>query len=254
MNELVLYFSLKYDGDFLKIYEALANQEPVDKELKKYLMNEFMKTHCKYITIFDKEYPNILRKTNQPPFVIYYYGNLELLKKKTLAVIGSTRFDEYGKDITIDCVDELVENDVTIINGMACGIQTIALERAIKKGGKTIVVLGCGIEECYPKINNNLYESIKDNQLIISEYPFHTKVDNRKLIYRNRIIAAISHGVIVTQIKEKSSSMTTVGYALQEGKEVYCIPGQFRSEYNGTNILINNGANIYYGISSLELF
>lgn len=238
MEELVLYFSLKYEGNFQKIYQALLNKEPVNELLKNELKKELK---CSYTTIFSSDYPEALKQINCPPFVLYYYGNLSILKNKSVGIVGMRECDEYGRHATTYFAEKLVHNDYIIISGMAKGIDSIAHLSAIENGGKTVAVLGTGIEYCYPKENSELYEILKKDHLVLSEYPFRTSPEKKLFPYRNRIVSGLSDKLLITQSKLKSGTMITAGYALEQGKDVYCVPGRFY-DYEGCNSLISQGA------------
>ncbi len=247
MEELVLYFSLKYKGDFKCIYQALLDKEPIDELLKNELKKELK---CHYTTLFSHDYPECLKRINCPPFVLYYYGDLSLINNKTIGVIGMRDCDEYGRHATTYFTEKLVHNGYVIVSGMARGIDTIAHITSIENGGKTIAVLGTGIEYCYPKENMKLYEILKKDHLILSEYPFKTSPSKKLFPYRNRIVSALSEKILITQSKLKSGTMITAGYALEQGKDVYCIPGRFY-DYNGCNHLINQGAILVNSIKDI---
>ena len=240
MEEILLYFSLKYQGDFDKIFKALEQKEKVDLNLKEQL---FKTLKSRYTTLISDDYPESLKQINCPPFVLYYYGDLSLLKTKTIGVVGMRQMSEYGKRATHLFVKDLVQNGYTIVSGMARGIDTIAHQNAIAYGGKTIAVLGTGIEYCYPKENKLLYEELKEHQLVLSEYPFCTAPQKRLFPFRNRIIAGLSYSLLISEAKQKSGTMITAGYALEQGKEIYCIPGRF-DDYEGCNELIKQGARL----------
>ena len=152
LEELVLYFSLKYEGDFQKIYEAVMSKEKVDEKLKNELME---KLKCKYVTIFSEDYPEMLKQINCPPFVLYYYGNLKLLDTVTVAVEGTVNPTDYGKIVTEKVVNELISKNYTVVSGLGLGVNAIAHDVSIKNNGKTIAILGSGIDNCYPKENIN---------------------------------------------------------------------------------------------------
>lgn len=238
MEELVLYFSLKYQGDFKSIYQALMNREVVDEMLKLQLKKQIQ---SQYVTIFSHDYPESLKQIDCPPFVLYYYGDLSLLKNKTIGVVGMRDMDDYGKVATEFFVGGLVKNDYTIVSGMARGVDTIAHLSAIENHGHTIAILGTGIEYCYPKDNRMLYEEMKKNHLVMSEYPFSTAPKKHLFPFRNRIIAGLSRGILITQARVKSGTMITANYALEQNKEVYCVPSRF-NDCNGCNELIKQGA------------
>ena len=248
MEELVLYFSLKYDGDFNKIYQAILDKEPINEMLKNELKK---KIRCKYTTLFSHDYPEVLKQINCPPFVLYYYGDLSLINRKTIGVIGMRECDEYGRHATQYFTNKLCEKDYVIVSGMAKGVDSIAHNCAIENNGKTIAVLGTGIEYCYPKENRELYENLKKEHLVLSEYPFYTSPSKKLFPYRNRIVSALSQKILITQSKLKSGTMITAGYALEQGKEVYCVPGRFY-DYEGTNRLIEQGAHLVNDIKDID--
>ena len=249
LDELALYFSLKYRGDFQKIYDALINKEKIDEDLKSKLIN---KLKCKYVTIFSDNYPEMLKLINCPPFVLYYYGNLNLLNNEITVLTGSYNPDDYGMQVTEKIAFDLIENNHTIVNGMATGIEKYALETAIKAQGNCIAVLGCGINNCYPKENRLLYEELKQNHLVLSEYPDNVLPSKVNLLFRNRIVAGLSGGAIVTESNMENGIMTTLGYELEQGKDIFAVPTSILNEKNGTNALIENGAIPYLGIESIE--
>lgn len=247
MEELTLYFSLKYDGDFQSIYNALLNKERVDENLKHELLKEM---NCKYTTIFSDDYPEALKQINCPPFVLYYYGDISLTQKKTIAVVGMREPDTYGEEVTKYFVEGLVNHDYTIVSGMARGIDGIAHQCAIDHVGKTIAVLGTGIEYCYPLRHKELYTELKKNHLVISEYPFHVSPKRKLFPFRNRIIAGLSRNVLITQAREKSGTMITAGYALEQGKDVFAVPSRIY-DYDGCNSLIQQGAKPVIKVSDI---
>ncbi len=248
MEELVLYFSLKYNGDFSRIYEAIVNKEPINEFLKNELKS---KLKCKYTTLFSSDYPEVLKQINCPPFVLYYYGDLSLVKKDTIGIVGMRECDEYGRHATSYFASSLVDKGYVIVSGMAKGVDTIAHMSAIEKKGKTIAVLGTGIEYCYPKENKDLYDILKTEHLIMSEYPFSTSPSKKLFPYRNRIVSALSDKVLITQAKLKSGTMITAGYALEQGKDVYCVPGRFY-DFEGCNSLISQGAILVNSVKDIE--
>lgn len=240
MEDIILYFSLKYEGDFMKIYHALVDKEKVDEELKEKL---FERLKCRYTTIFSDDYPELLKDINCPPFVLYYYGDLSLVNTNTIAVIGMREMSEYGKKVTEYICTELCKEQYTIVSGMARGIDGVAHRSAMASNGKTIAVLGSGIEYCYPLRHKDLYEELKDKHLVISEYPFDKTPDKTMFPFRNRIVSGLSHAVLVTEAKKKSGTMITVGYALEQGKEVFAIPSRI-NDNDGCNYLISQGAKL----------
>lgn len=240
MEEILLYFSLKYNGDFEKIYKALENKEKVDENQKKELLK---KVSANYTTMVSKDYPSALKHISCPPFVIYYYGDLQFVNDKNIGVVGMRIPSLYGISATEKMVASLVEKGYTIVSGMALGVDAIAHRSAIKNNGRTIAVLGSGIDYCYPKKNKDIYEILKDKQLIISEYPGAVVPSPTSFPKRNRIIAGLSESILVTEAMLKSGTMITVGHALEQGKDIYCIPGRI-TDYLGCNHLIQQGAKL----------
>ena len=194
MEEILLYFSLKYNGNFDEIYNAVKNKEQVNDELKKEL---FKKLKSNYTTIISKDYPQALKKIMCPPFVLFYYGDLTLTATKCIAVLGS------------------------------------------------------GIDYCYPKQNINLYQEMKINHLILSEYPYNILQTKEKLIHRKRIITGLSEILLVTESKEKGNAIINAGFALEQGKEIFAIPSPINSVFQGTNDIIKNGGSLLNSIEDI---
>lgn len=198
------------------------------------------------ITIFDKEYPPLLREIYEPPWVLYGKGNRDLLtKNRLLAVVGSRTATMYGKSAIKAIVPRLSDNGIAIVSGLAEGIDTYAHKAAIKAGGKTIAVIAGGLFHIYPKVNKELALYMMANHLVISEYPPQTKPSRWQFPVRNRIISGISHGTFVVEAKAKSGSLITANFAVQEGREVFALPGSIFSPHSiGTNELIQQGAKL----------
>ena len=247
MEEILLYLSLKYQGQFDKIYQAIKDKEkPDEEEFKK--MKERLK--CSYTTIVSDDYPQCLRDIACPPFVLYYYGDLSLIDKKTIGVIGMRYPSEYGIEVTQSFVHDLVDKDYIIVSGLALGIDGIAHRQAIASNGKTIAVLGCGIDYCYPSVHLDLYEEIKRNHLLVSEYPLNLSPKKWYFPARNRLIAGLSKNLLVTEAKEKSGTMITVGFALEQGKDVMAVPSPFNG-HEGCNMLIQQGAKLVKSVEDI---
>ena len=166
------------------------------------------------------------------------------MKMKSIAIIGSRDYSDYGKRVAKDFAYNLAENDICIISGLARGIDSFAHEACLSAEGKTIAVLGSGLDIIYPKENIGLFNKIILNGgLVISEYPLGTKPQKQHFPARNRIISGLSDGVLVIEAKEKSGTNITVDFALEQGKDVFVVPGNIYSKTsNGTNFLIKEGA------------
>lgn len=199
------------------------------------------------LKITDNEYPQTLKKIYDPPRSIYVLGNKELLNKTGIAIVGSRDATEYGKHISSKMARELAEKGINIISGLAIGIDEYAHIGALQQDkGKTIAVLGSGIDQLYPKQNIELARKIvKSGGCIISEYPIGTKPDKKNFPQRNRIISAISQGILVVEAGEKSGALITAEFGLEHGKEIFAVPGDItKRQSKGCNLLIKDGAKV----------
>lgn len=240
MQETLLYFSLKYKGDFNRILEALNNKEEVNQELFTSLK---AKLKSNYITILDDDYPSVLKEVDCPPFVLYYYGDISLLKEKYYGVVGTRECSSYGASMAVEVSRMLVKHGYGVVSGMAEGIDCYAHKGCINEKGNTIAVLGCGIDYCYPRSNYELYMHMKKYQLILSEYPYNLPPRKDYFPKRNRIVASLGEKLVVVESKKKGGSMISVGYALDLGKEIICVPQRYKIN-DGCNYLISLGAKI----------
>lgn len=229
------------------IGEKIANQilnEKYRNNLEQYV--EYMeKYHIGIITILDKDYPKNLKNVYDAPVVLYYKGNKQLLNnKKAIAIVGCRNCTKYGENVSTKFAYDLSKDGICIISGMAKGIDSLAHIGALKQKGKTIAVLGSGLDRIYPSENIKLYnEIIKNGGLILSEYVIGTNANRMNFPARNRIISGLSDGVLVVEAKEKSGTLITVDFALEQGKDVFVIPGNITSNNSfGTNELIKQGA------------
>jgi DNA processing protein len=200
----------------------------------------------KTITFWNKEYPQPLKNIYYPPLLLYIYGKIENIDSQSISVVGTRKATDYGKTITNEFVKSLVQQNITIVSGMARGIDSIAHKTAIKNGGKTIAIIGSGLDVIYPPENRNLFKEISENGAVISEFPLGTKPDAQNFPKRNRIIAGISLGTLVVETRENGGAMQTAKFALDQNKEVFAIPGNLTSQQSiGTNSLIQqNGAKL----------
>lgn len=240
-RDILIYLSLRYKGCWDDIYGAIKRKEPIDDDAYKEAMAT-LKSEA--LTIIDKNYPEHLKQCHKPPFVLFYYGDISLLEhpQKTIAYIGSRKASEYGMKMTRIIVGDLSQQMI-IVSGLAKGIDAIAHETAINCKGKTIAVLGSGIDYCYPRENKELYDIIKSHHLLISEYPNKTDPDHSQFPLRNRIIAMLAKSIVVGEADAKSGTLITVSYALSVGRDVCCVPypGDIASACNG---LIKQGAKL----------
>ena len=194
------------------------------------------------ISINSKEYPEKLKKIYDPPQKLYVLGNKNLLNQNGVAIVGSRKATPYGKKVAHNLAKELSGNGLIVISGLALGIDSYAHIGAIKGG--TIAVIGSGIDNIYPKANIELArEIIRNNGCIISEYSIGIKPEKLHFPQRNRIISGLSEGVVVVEANKKSGALITAEFALEQGKEVFAVPGDInKKQSEGTNQLIKDGA------------
>jgi DNA processing protein len=209
-------------------------------------IRQYEKSGIRVITIFDENYPSLLKEIYQPPWLLFAKGDLSLLEKlPKLAVVGSRQATQYGKSAIRLLFPPLVDKGVVIVSGLANGIDTLAHEYAMKNGGHTIAVIAGGFNHIYPKGNTHLASELMETQLIVSEYPPDTKPLRWHFPARNRIISGMSNGTFIIEAKRKSGSLITANFALNEGREVFSLPGSIFNPYSqGTNDLIQQGAKL----------
>ena len=232
MRKQILYYALKYQGDYQKIANALIHQEAW----------EDIHYEGQYITIVDEEYPEKLKRLQYAPWILFYKGNIDLLKHKAIAVIGGRQHSKYGVQMCEKLVNS-IKSRYVIVSGLAKGIDGYAHRSAFNTN--TIAVLGCGIEVFYPYENKQLQMEIAQNHLLLSEYPGMTKPYPSHFPWRNRILAALSEGIVVIEARVKSGTLKTVSYGLELDLPIYCIPHCFDNPWGkGGNVLIGQGAYI----------
>lgn len=257
-------------GNPKKIYNLTESEllkvRGIGKELAKKILDKNIKEqiykHIKYmqkykidiISINDKKYPQILKQIYDPPISLYIKGNAEVLNGKNIAIVGCRNSSKYGEEAAKYFAYNLSAKGINIISGLARGIDTYAhignLGAMMHNGndicGKTIAVVGNGIDIIYPKENKYLEEKIiKSGGCIISEYPLGTKPEKFNFPARNRIISGLSKGVLVIEARAKSGTLITIDFALQQGRDVYVVPGNINSVNSvGTNDLIKQGAKL----------
>ena len=206
------------------------------------------------IKINSREYPEMLKQIYDPPRLLYAVGNKELLKEENaIAIIGSRKYTEYGKKATEYFSYNLAKAGITIVSGLAKGIDSFSHIGTLSAKGKTIAVIGSGLDKIYPKENIELARQIvKRGGLIISEYSLGTEPKPNHFPERNRIISGLSKGVIVTEAREKSGALITVEFALDQGRDVLAVPGNIKSINSvGTNHMIKEGARIITNIKDI---
>ena len=237
-REAILWYAIQYDGDWKKIGNAIKAHENYSIITYSYA----------YFTIVDDEYPDAFKKLRYPPWIIFYQGDLGLLKEKGVGIVGARNCSLQALQNT-DLIVKRLQSKYVIVSGLAKGIDARAHQNAIR----TIGVLGCGINVIYPKENTFLFERMKYTGLIISEYPMHVKPLAYHFPWRNRLIAALSYSLVVIEASYKSGTMITVNECLELSVPIYCVPTAFQDEkHQGCNYLISNGANILVDIKDVD--
>ncbi|MDR2047720.1 MAG: DNA-processing protein DprA [Clostridiales bacterium] len=205
-------------------------------DYKKRLYKELEYINASFITFLDSEYPENLREIHDFPILLYYRGDIGLLKKNLFSIVGTRRPSAYGRRVTKEFADELSRAGFVVVSGMARGIDSVAHRTALDNGKPTVAVCGTGIDTVYPAENRELAAEIAEKGLIITEYKPKTPPMNYHFPHRNRIISALSQSVLVTEAGENSGSLITVNYAVEQGKNVYIVPGGIYSpESRGAN-------------------
>lgn len=226
---------------FLQYWQELDEQKLAD-----------LTAEQKFITILSDEYPDVLKETYQPPLVLFYEGNKSLLQQRQIAIVGSRLASPYAYQVMEQLLPPLIDDGLVITSGLAKGVDSYAHQLAMIYHGKTIGVVGCGIDICYPKEVRSIYERMKTQQLIVSEYPATTPVRRFHFPLRNRIIAGLAEGVCVIEAKDKSGSLITAQLAIDEGRSVFSVPGEVLSHRNtGTLKLIQDGAKCVISASDI---
>lgn len=217
-------------GDYNKIVRMIKRNVSVAPQ--KCLSN--------YVIYGDKDYPSCFYRLQYPPLVLFYYGKLELLNDKCISVVGSRKCDDYAIKQTQWLIASL-NQDTVVVSGLAKGIDTVAHQSSYH----TVAILGCGIDRVYPACNRNLYEHIKKNHLIISEFPNDVKPLKHHFPWRNRLIAACSKKLFVMSASLKSGTMHTALEAMKMDSELYCLPYPIdNTNGDGCHLLINEGATV----------
>lgn len=209
---------------------------------------DFVKeNNIKYITFDDKNYPKLLKEISNPPMLLYYKGDLERINfNKTLAVVGSRRASQSAKDVLSSIIDELKNTDITIVSGLAYGIDTVAHQKAIENNIATIGVIANGFKHVYPKQNKDLYKQIEEKGgVIFSEYWYDFEPLPFRFPHRNRIVSGLSYGTLVAEAALKSGALITANLTLEQNRELMCMPGSLTNPNTaGIYKLLKDGAGL----------
>jgi DNA processing protein len=207
------------------------------------VLQNIEQTGAEVVTVLDDAYPRILREIPGPPPVLYFRGTLQGQDDPTVAIVGTRRATPYGREVTTSIGSELAAAGVTIVSGLAKGIDGFAHRAALDAGGRTIAVLASGVDIIYPPEHRQLAERIVESGALVSDYPPGTKPDAPNFPARNRIISGLSLATVVVEAPSRSGALITVGFAADQGRDVYAVPGNILSSASeGTNRLLRQGA------------
>jgi DNA processing protein len=224
--------------------EALTSSWP--RERAELHLAELAKLGGEVLILADPRYPALLRQTYDPPIVLYTVGNLDAaLAQPTVAIVGSRRCSTYGRNVAEKLSRDLAERGVTVISGLARGIDSAAHRGAIEGKGLTVAVMGTGLDAVYPKENRKLAEQIANGGALLTEFPLTTPPVSQNFPFRNRVISGLALGVMVVEGAERSGSLITARLAVEQGRDVFAVPGNITSSKSfGPNYLIKDGAKL----------
>ncbi|MCR4998772.1 MAG: DNA-processing protein DprA, partial [Lachnospiraceae bacterium] len=216
-----------------------------NSEIIKRGVDEMISKDIQLTTLGMADYPMRLRRVVDAPYGLFYYGDLSLVNNKTVGMVGARRCTAYGRCMSEQFAEHLAKQGVVIVSGMARGVDGASHRGALRGNGSTVAVLGGGVEFCYPRENYEIYQQLKSSGLILSQYCPGTQPQARFFPMRNRIISGLSDAVFVMEARERSGSLITVDFALEQGKDIYALPGRITDDMSGgCNHLIRQGAGI----------
>lgn len=254
LNKLLDIYSVPEKIYAIKNSDELPEQLAVKEQFCQRLLDESLKKEAEKIyagavkkgigvcCIADDDYPCFLREMYSPPLVLYYYGCIDEDYRRTVSVVGSRNADGYGRKVAYDLSKDLASMGMVTVSGMARGVDSYVHKGSLDGGGRTIAVLGCGVDHIYPPENKQLYSRIVENGAVVSDYIPGTAPQRQFFPARNRIIAGLSLGTVVVQARKSSGALITSDCALKENRTVYAVPGNISNEMSqGTNGLIKSG-------------
>ena len=210
------------------------------------------KAACRLVTYSSDDYPDLLQQIADPPLALYVHGEVSLLSQYAVAIVGTRRPTAYGNAVAQRLASDLARRQLVIVSGLARGIDSMAHRGALEAQGKTIAVLGCGVDVTYPRENKRLAERIAESGAVVSEFPLGTSPQPENFPIRNRIISGLALGVVIVEAAEYSGSLITARLASEQDREVYAVPGNITSAQSfGPNLLIKQGAKLVDGWSDV---
>ena len=247
MNLVLIYFAIKYKGYFHDIYNAIKKKEFIQMEELEKIGEDLSSGKIKAITIIDEDYPEPLKQINQPPFVLFYEGNKELLKEKLIMLTGDFSNENINKFINESAF--ALSKNYTLVSNFSKGLDEKIIDNLIKNNQNLILISSNGLTNPYFGKNINELKFNKDKYLIISEYPENVNLNHKRLIQRNRISIGLSEALIIASSYKESKISNLVSCALEQGKDIFCFPG-LQNENDGNNLLIRDGAKMITSIKN----
>lgn len=230
---------------FLTKQQTESLEEHVTHQKSSLIQKQLQHDNISVITIYDSSYPHLLQEIHTSPWLLFCKGEISLLQANGIAVVGSRKTTPYGRHAMQRILPEIVEAGWCIYSGLALGTDAEAHKITLQQNGQTIAVLGCGIGHIYPYQNRTLYDTIQSHGLLVSEYPPNTAAHPGFFPQRNRIIAGLTYGTVVIQAALKSGSLITAHHAVENGREVFALPGSiFDAQCAGSHALIQQGARL----------
>ena len=224
-----------------RIHSANMNRTSIRSKIETELV-KLKKLGGRVITYWDKDYPPHLKNMFYPPLILYILGNFSQQDQYSIAIVGTRLPTHYGKAQCEKIAKELAKQNITIVSGMARGIDTVAHRAALRNNGRTVAVIGSGLDVIYPAENKKMFNEIIENGAVVSEFELGTKPDAQNFPKRNRIISGLALGTIVVESNIKGGALQTASYALDQNREVFAIPGNLGvKQSEGTNFLIQKG-------------
>jgi DNA processing protein len=236
--------SLESAGLRRETIDAIKSSEPREKAARE--IEELVRLGGEGLTLANERYPKLLRETYDPPIVIYCLGDIaSAFSQPAIAIVGSRRCSTYGRNVAEKLSRELAERGVTIVSGLARGIDSAAHRGALDGRGMTVGVMGTGLDAVYPKENRKLAARIAEHGALVTEFPLATPPASQNFPFRNRVISGLTLGVMVVEGAERSGSLITARLAYEQGRDVFAVPGNITSAKSfGPNYLIQDGAKL----------
>ena len=226
--------------------------EQVKKPLTNEMLSRIAELRAHVVTLDDETYSPLLRETFDPPLALHVRGDVSLLARPAIAVVGSRRATPYGINAATQLARQLAEAGIVVVSGLARGIDAAAHHAALDAGGTTIAVLGTGIDVVYPRSNARLFKRIEERGLIVSEFPPGTPPKPEHFPMRNRVISGLAHGTVIVEATRRSGSLITARMAAEQNRDVFAVPGSiFNAGSEGTHRLIQYGAKLVHDVNDI---